>query len=265
MTTILICFTLLWLLWASLVEWVRRAAVRPDDLRSGVVVRTMHLIARVVHRLRVTGREHIPPAPGRGAPPIVVVANHTAFIDPLLIQSALPFEVRWIMAADMASPRFSRFWDFARVILVDRRVNESAPLREAIKHLKAGGVIGVFPEGFIERPPRTLFPFKEGVGLLVSRSGARVLPVIIEGTPQLDDGSRALFTPSRSTLRVLPAIDYSARILGPAEIAADLRRVFLNATGWPTSDRIPRWEHDHWVDIALDGTELIRAPQPGPH
>lgn len=247
-----------WALFAFFVRRLERASVREGDLFCGLLIRIMQLGAIRVHRLRVDGLENVPRdrKPGEG---LVIVANHTAFIDPLLVQSVLPFEVRWIMGEDMAAPVHKPFWDYAGVILVDRRVNESAPLRTAIKHIKSGGVIGVFPEGFIERPPRVVYPFKEGVGLIISRSGARVLPAVIDGTPQVEPGSRALWTPSRSRLRFLPPIDYSRRTLGPAEIALDLRRVFLEATGWPPSDLTPRWENGAWTDIGLDGREIRRS------
>ncbi len=255
-----------WLGVAVVAHLANRASVREGDWFCGLVILVMRLFARWVHGLRVVGLEHVPRAGAgtgsvSGVPrPLVIVANHTAFIDPLLIQAALPFEVRWIMGADMASPVARRFWEYARVILVDRRVNESAPLREAIRHVKEGGAIGIFPEGFIERPPRVVFPFKEGVGLVVSRTasggtgmGAVVLPVVIDGTPQVEPGGRALLTASRSTVRFLPVRDYAGKKMGAAEIAADLRRVFVEATGWPESDLTPVWEDGAWTDVGLDG------------
>jgi 1-acyl-sn-glycerol-3-phosphate acyltransferase len=248
-----------WVGFALLVRWVERGNLREGDLLSGVLARLMQVWARGVHALRVEGMEHVPlnaRDPRRAGRPLVIVANHTSFLDPLLIQAALPFEVRWIMGEDMALPALRWLWDYARVILVDRRVNESAPLREAIRHVKEGGVIGIFPEGFIERPPRVVYPFKEGVGLVVSRTiscGAVVLPVVIEGTPQVEPGRRALWTRSVSRVRFLGVRDYSGMKMGAGEIAADLRGVFLEATGWAGSEVTPRWEDGGWTDVGLDG------------
>ncbi|MFM9957231.1 MAG: lysophospholipid acyltransferase family protein [Phycisphaerales bacterium] len=249
-----------WIALALLIRWLERGSIRAphDMLTAGAVVRLMQLLARFIHNLQTEGLDVALAAAAAArhrARPVMVVANHTAWIDPLLLQSVLPFEARWVMGTDMASPGLKRFWDYARVILVDRRVNESAPLREAIKHLKTGGAIGIFPEGFIERPPRVIYPFKEGVGLVVSRSGALVLPVVIDGTPQVEPGHKALWTPSRSRLRFLPALDYTGRRWHASEIAADLRRVFIEATGWPASDLTPRWEDGGWTDVDLEGRE----------
>lgn len=259
--TLLIAGGIAWAVLALLIRWIERASLRaPEDtLLCGAIVRSMQVLARWVHGLRVEGLGAALAAMDearRSGRPVVIVANHTAFIDPLLIQSVLPFEVRWIMGEDMASAEHRAFWEYTRVILVDRRVNESAPLREAIKHLKGGGVIGIFPEGFIERPPRVIYPFKEGVGLVISRSGALVQPVVIDGTPQVEPGRRALWTPSRSVLRFLPALDFTKEKAGAGRIAEELRRVFVGATGWATSDLTPRWENGAWTEIGLDGREV---------
>lgn len=255
--------------WAALVAlgaWVRAARIRPDDDLTALIVRVMQVYARGAHRLVVEGTGFVPRRgrlPETGAAPLIVVANHTAFIDPILVQAALPFEVRWIMAKDMAMPGAAWLWDLARVILVDRRTSDSAPLREAIRHLKAGGVIGVFPEGYIERPPRVIYPFQDGVGLLVARTGATVLPVVIDGTPQVEEGARALVTPSRSRVRFLAPVRFSDKRTSASDIAKALRRVFVEATGWPMSDATPRWENGAWTDIGLDGRE-IRRPAGSP-
>ena len=46
--------------------------------------------------------------------------------------------------------------------------------------------IGIFPEGGIARPPGVLREFQTGVGFLVRKSRATVLPVWLEGMPEVD-------------------------------------------------------------------------------
>src|ERR1051325_7009047 len=43
----------------------------------------------VYHRLEITGREHVPPAP-----PFVLVANHASHLDALALASSLPARIR---------------------------------------------------------------------------------------------------------------------------------------------------------------------------
>jgi 1-acyl-sn-glycerol-3-phosphate acyltransferase len=158
-----------------------------------------------------------------------VVANHSSGVDPLLMAAACPFEIRWIMAQDMRHPAGEWVWRWARVIFVNREAPSSAGTREAIQHLKDGGVIGVFPEGGIERPRGHVLPFLPGVGFLIRKTGAPVLPVVLEGTPDVDPAWHALRRRSRSVVTFMPRIDYSGSGLGAAEIAEDLRGRFV---GW---------------------------------
>lgn len=198
---------------------------------SGIGFRLSEMYSRWFHALRIDGRENIPAA--RDAGPLIVVSNHTAGVDPVLIQAACEFEIRWMMAADMRLPFFERFWEWAGVISVDRRGRDVAGTREAIRHLRRGGVLGVFPEGGLERPRRMVRPFHQGVGLLIERTGAPVLPVVVDGTPYVYRAWTSLYVPSRSTVRFFPVIDYRGRGMSADEIAADLRRRYLEWTGWP--------------------------------
>lgn len=227
----------LWLLWARLAHWVLAPGLRGGDPIANAAYRLIQVYTAVVHRLRVSGREHVPAreADGRGPKPLIIVSNHTAGVDPLLIQSALPFEVRWVMASDMRAGCMERVWRFGRVIFVDR-TGEALGLREALRHLRQGGTLGMFPEGGIERPPRRLLPFQEGVGVLIARTGALVLPVVVEGTPAAGTAWGSLFKFSRARVRFLPTIDYPGPSDDPAGIVAGLREVFARATGWPPAD-----------------------------
>lgn len=205
----------------------------------------IRVYTRFWHRLDAYGMDSIPDldqhsdASGRplgGGRPAIIVANHTAGIDPLLIQAAIGFEPRWMMAADMRAKILEPLWLYARIIFVDRSKRDSASLREAMRHLKAGGVLGVFIEGHIAKPPRHLLPFKEGAGLLIRKTGALVIPVVVDGTPEAESAWGSIFQRSRSKVRFLPPVDYTQgelAELSPAEITADLRGRFQRATGWP--------------------------------
>ena len=223
---------------------------RPGDVYAGLFFWWMKLIARWRHRLRVEGSENIPGrslAPEeRAAPigPLIVVANHTAGVDPLLIQVACPFEIRWMMARDMMLPALNPLWSWIGLIGVDRTSprGDAAALREALAHLAAGGVVGIFPEGAIGREQGgegrgsadapAVGPFAPGVGLLIHKSGAPVLQAIITGTPRGAGVSAfgSILAASHSCVRFLPVKSYVRDVregtgrggLRAAEIAMDL-------------------------------------------
>lgn len=222
-------------LWCGWVVLTHLAQSGPrEDVLTGVATRLTRLYARVVHNLRVEGLENLPASntPGK----LVVVANHTAGVDPLLIQAVCPFFIRWMMAKDMQLPMFGIFWKWAEVITVDRTQRDVGSARKAIRYLADGGVIGIFPEGMLERPPRELMPFIPGIGVIVQRSKARVLPVIIEGTPQVDPAWSSLWRSSRSTIRFMPVIDYDTLGLRSSAISEDLRKRYSDWTQWPMND-----------------------------
>lgn len=232
-------------------RWLQRASLRGGDIETAFALRLIQAYCAGLHSLRVEGRENIPPDPGpRG---LIVIANHTAGVDPLLIQAACPFEVRWMMALDMQAPALRWLWDFARVISVDRALNASRMgLKTAADHVRSGGAVGIFPEGHLERPPRMLLPFQPGLGVLIRRTGAPVLPIVIDGTPQIDPAWASLWRSSRSSIRFLPVVTYE-RGESAEDITTDLRRRFLEATGWPENEKTPRLVNGRWVQVDVRG------------
>ncbi len=211
---------------------------RPD-VETGVLWNLIRLHAALLHHLRVEGIEHLPDHRKPG--PLIIVANHTAGVDPLLVQSVCRFEIRWMMAQDMRIAALEWFWQIARIIFVDRQSGDMLGAREAIRYVKAGGVLGIFPEGGLERPAETILPFQAGVGLIIRRTGARVLPVVVKGTPIAEQAWESLLRTSHSVITFKPPVEYSGREWTAERIAADLRSRFAAWTGWPLNEVVP-WE-----------------------
>lgn len=232
---------------------VRRTYARsPSDVVLQILGRCY---ARVFHGLRLTGRAHIPSTTSPG--PLIVVANHTAGVDPILVSACCPFRIRWVMAQDMRLSWLEWLWKWQRVIFVSRSGQDRRAVREALAHLEGGGVIGIFPEGGLERPPRQIRQFRRGIGLLIHRSRAPVLPLVIEGTPSVDPAWASLWRPGRARVQAHPVIDYAGTGLTGPDIALDLRRRYLDWTGWAPNDRLKR-EADvtHPPPVRDDGEPL---------
>jgi 1-acyl-sn-glycerol-3-phosphate acyltransferase len=229
----LILGAILWLAWAGLAWRLWSLAVR-DDAASALIMLLCRVYARLVHRLRIEGRENIPPRHGPGT--MIVVCNHTAGVDPVLVQATCPFEITWMMAEDMRVRWAEPFWRYAGILFVDRKAGQKMAARQALRLLEEGGVIGMFPEGRIERPAQRILPFLHGVGLLAMRMKAPVLPIIIDGTPDTKDAWESLWTRSRARVRVMPLIRYDKTELKAAQITDDLRNRFARWTGWPLAE-----------------------------
>jgi 1-acyl-sn-glycerol-3-phosphate acyltransferase len=78
-------------------------------------------------------------------------------------------------------------------------------------------------------------PFQAGVGLIIKRTDAPVLPVVLRGTPIADRAWTSLIRPSRSVISFHAPITYSKSDAADL-IADDLRARYAAWTGWPTSD-----------------------------
>lgn len=221
-----------WVAWAFIVRWICRVRPFGDDGYASAVLRAMQVYARVWQRTRYEGLGHIPGATRDGSPtePVIIVANHTAGIDPILIQAACPFAIRFVMARDMRVPLMGAPLRFARVIFVDRENPTGLELREAIAHVKDGGALGVFPEGSIARPPGTLKPFREGIGVIVRRTGAPVLPVVITGAPEAPSAWGSIWRRGRARVRFLPLMRMDPRA-DAREITGELQDAIARALG----------------------------------
>ena len=231
-----------WVCFALACRGLLRASPRQFDASYALGILVTRVYCLMVHRVKASGIENLPGGPTPTPGPVIVVVNHTAGIDPILVQAVLPFEVRWMMARDMMVARYEKIWSWLGVIPVSREGSrgDAGAAREAIRHVMAGGVLGVFPEGGIERPPRQLRPFQPGVGLIIRKTGARVLPILVEGTPTVETAFESLLRTSRSRLTILPMIDYAGTTLGAQEIADDLQGRFKRRTGWPVSAADPK-------------------------
>lgn len=206
-----------------------------NDPSTGMLAAILRLYTRLMHRVRYEGLGLIPPA----GSPTLFVCNHTAGIDPLLVHLVAGHDIRWMMARDMRTSRLETFWNWMRIIDVDRIAGDPAAARQALRELAQGGTVGIFPEGGLERPARQLIPFEPGVGLIIKKSRATVVPVVIDGTPQVDPAFASLWHPSRSRVTFHEPIDYGGSGLGAKDIAQDLFERFRNWTGWPVNEHPP--------------------------
>ncbi len=216
------------------VVFVRWSRAGPGgDPFTGFLWIVLRVYTRLMHRRTVAGREHVPATNSTGG--LVVVSNHTGPIDALVLQAACRFEIRWMMAEALMVPALDWLWKRQRMIRLARDGRDTGPLREAIRHVKAGGTIGVFPEGAIVQPRCEVRPFHEGVGLIISRTRAPVLLVWISGTPESPHMSVALKTRSRSRVVFLDRIEFDESV-DTATITRTLRERITEASGWPIND-----------------------------
>jgi 1-acyl-sn-glycerol-3-phosphate acyltransferase len=133
--------------------------------------------------LRVRGLENID-----AHEPYIFMANHQSNVDiPVLIQSLLRFQLRWIAKKELLRvPLFGWAMRATKHITVDRAdpLDAMKSVERARERIAAGISVVIFPEGTRSRDGR-LLPFKKGGFLIAAKTGAKIVPVTIVGSAAL--------------------------------------------------------------------------------
>ena len=136
-------------------------------------------------------------------PPLLIVVNHTSWLDPFLAGAIFPFNSRVypICYAAWKGYYYSILLPFM-VLLgtfpVQAGIGIENTLREGVKILETDGTVGIFPEGKrrrLGRPRRG----KRGAAYLAIKTGVPILTVKIDGLLGLSPGK---FFTQRTKIRI---------------------------------------------------------------
>jgi len=128
-------------------------------------------------RPRYLGRDKIP-VEG----PLIIAANHLSHIDPAFIMTATKRPVSYMSKKEHFDGAIRRLvFKQVGVIPVDRDAGGTDALKDAVKILREGGAIGIFPEGTRSRDG-DMGKGKTGVARLAAMTDAAVVPVAIRQT-----------------------------------------------------------------------------------
>ncbi|MBL7072782.1 MAG: 1-acyl-sn-glycerol-3-phosphate acyltransferase [Candidatus Omnitrophica bacterium] len=142
------------------------------------ISRIMFEIAmRILFHLHVVGKENIP------SRPYIIVSNHSSLVDPPLVGMAFKrHDVSFLTKEELFSHPIIGVWTKNVECIPIRRGSASAKgLKEALKRVKDGKVIGIFPEG-TRSLDGSLQEAKKGVGFLIRKAGVPVVPVYVKNS-----------------------------------------------------------------------------------
>lgn len=139
----------------------------------------LYIVARpfigIWHPLRITGRERVPGGPA------IICANHSNMVDPFLVAFALGYDhfLRFMAKKELRGiPVIGWLLRKAGVFFVDRGASDVEAIRTAMKTLKAGDKVMMFPEGTrVSRDDAVAA--KTGAVRLASKLNVPILPVFV--------------------------------------------------------------------------------------
>ncbi len=175
----------------------------PEELVRSIT----RTIFRLFHRVKVKGMENYYKT-GRRA---VIVANHTSYLDGALLGAFLPGKMSYAINTHMANKWWVKpAYAFIRLLPLDPSNPMAA--KSMIDEVKKGHRVVIFPEGRLT-VTGSLMKIYEGPGTIANLSGAKILPVKIEGAQfsifSLLKGKLRIRLFPKITITILPPVDMS--------------------------------------------------------
>ncbi len=135
------------------------------------------VLFKIIYRPTFIGRENI-----KENVPLVLAGNHTNNLDCLLLISSSKRVIHFLGKHTLFKGIKSPIFKGMGVTPVDRtKTHNHEALTSAIDVLKENRVIGIFPEGTINRTKDIIMPFKMGAVKMSKETNAYIVPFIITG------------------------------------------------------------------------------------
>lgn len=147
--------------------------------------KSLHMLSWPFVRLQIW------PAPGAVEPAgaAVLVANHISHFDPLYLALAFKRVIDWMTTAEFYANSLTGAWLRAvNTFPVDRSRPDRGALRAGVERLRAGRMVGMFPEGGIRAGATSILEGaapKSGATALARLAGTPIIPCVVLGTDRL--------------------------------------------------------------------------------
>ncbi|MEA3328527.1 MAG: lysophospholipid acyltransferase family protein [Candidatus Omnitrophota bacterium] len=137
------------------------------------------ILYKLLFRFKSAGRENFPPKGG-----CILASNHLSHLDPLALGIPSYRRLNFMARKSLFNNKlFAKFLNSVDAFAVEDKDLGLSGMKEALRRLKAGKVVALFPEGTRSKDGK-LHPGKIGVGLLALKSNVPIVPARIFGTDQ---------------------------------------------------------------------------------
>ncbi len=159
------------------------------------------LLARAFLRIRFHGVEHVP-----RTGPVLLAPNHVSYLDPVLVSLPLHRPLHYMtLEKFFRVPVLGPLIRWCRAFPVREGEVDQAAVRRAVRILRAGEGLVVFPEGG-RSPDGRLGPFRHGAFWIAVMADAPVVPVSIAGADRVWPVGRRLPRPGRVRVTYHPPV-----------------------------------------------------------
>ena len=266
----------------SLVPWVLMPRREPGEIRG--INRVLWWMNRFycgfLHRIVIATPDTLP---REGS--ALLICNHTCCVDHLLLQAATRRVLGFIIAKEYFD--FWLFRPFCKLtgcIPVRRDGKDVAATRAALREIKNGRVVVIFPEGHIvPTSGRELGEGKPGAAFLALNADAPVVPAYLCGAPPTNEVIPSLLTPSHVRVYFGEPIDLTDLLSDPRPdreklpVVTDRLMVSIRAlrdAAWPSTStattsaagaRLPHREAAHDVERDTNGSGAVSGEHQSVH
>lgn len=133
---------------------------------------------KLMFGLKVAGSKNVPK---RGA--FILAANHSSYLDPPAVGVACPRKVHFMARHDLFQvPVLGQWMVSVGAFAVKRGSADISAMKEAIRCLKKGDGLVLFPQGRRSGIEKLQEDIQAGIGFIAQKSCAPVIPVLVKGT-----------------------------------------------------------------------------------
>lgn len=147
-----------------------------EPLFYRIIRRPLGAIFKAVYKPTIEGKSKIPQT-GR----IILAGNHTNYFDCILVSCTTDRCVHYLAKDELMRGPLKIIFKNLGIIPVNRRTKDKAALETAVKYLNDEKLIGIFPEGTINRTEDVIMPFKYGAVKMARDTRTPIIPFAITG------------------------------------------------------------------------------------
>ena len=141
-----------------------------------VVLFAVFWFFKLVYHNKIYGAENFYPGAA------ILAANHASFYDPPLLSISTPYEVHFLARKTLFTPfLFGSLIRKLNAHPVSGKAQDIAVFKTIVRLMKEGKKVIIFPEGTRSKDG-SLQSIKPGIAMLISRTGAAVIPAYLHGT-----------------------------------------------------------------------------------